>query len=100
MNFNKYFDFFVEVVISLWYFVLSFWEYKFVGCMVDKFGVNVWGYCFFLVGCVFDFLFERMFNFEKILFVVCELFYFKVDVFRIGIYIWMGDLFLLLKFWD
>lgn len=97
---NKYFDSPVEVVTSLWYFASSFREYKFAGRMADKLGVNARGHRFSLVGCAFDFLFERTPNFEKTLSAARESLHFKVDVPRIGIHIRMGDSSLLSKSWD
>lgn len=99
-NLNKYFDSPVEVVTSLWYFASSFREYKFAGRMADKLGVNARGHRFSLVGCAFDFLFERTPSFEKTLSAARESLHFKADVPRIGIHIRMGDSSLLSKSWD
>lgn len=88
---DKYLDSPVEVVTSLWYFAPSFRQHKFAGSLADKLGANARGHRYSLVGCAFDFLFERTPDFDKTLSTARESLHFKADVPRIGIHIRMGD---------
>ena len=88
---ESYLDSPVEIVTSLWYFAPSFRQHKFAERLANKIGVKVRGHRYSLVGCAFDFLFERTPAFERTLSVARESLNFKPDVPRIGIHIRMGD---------
>lgn len=88
---EKYLDSPVEVVTSLWYFAPSFLQHKFAERLADKIGVKAKGHRYSLVGCAYDFLFERTLDFEKTLLAARETLHIKADAPRIGIHIRMGD---------
>lgn len=88
---ESYLDSPVEVVTSLWYFAPSFRQHKFAERLANEFGVKMRGHRYSLVGCAFDFLFEKIPAFEKTLSLARESLHFKPGVPRIGIHIRMGD---------
>ena len=90
-DFEKYLDSPVEVITSLWYFAPSFLQHKFAERVADKLGVKPKGHRYSLVGCAFDFLFERTPEFERTLSTARESLHLKANVPRIGIHIRMGD---------
>lgn len=88
---EKYLDSPVEVVTSLWYFAPSFRNHKFAERLADKLGVKAKGHRYSLVGCAFDFLFERTPEFDRTVSAARESLHIKATVPRIGIHIRMGD---------
>lgn len=81
----------VEIVTSLWYFAPSFRQHKFAERLADKFGTKQRGHRYSLVGCAFDFLFERRSAFENALSLARDSLKFKPGVPKIGIHVRMGD---------
>lgn len=81
----------LEIVTSMWYFAPSFRDHKFAERVANKIGVRVRGHRYSLIGCAFDFLFEKTPAFERTLSLARESLNFKPNVPRIGIHIRMGD---------
>ena len=81
----------VEIVTSLWYFAPSFRQHKFAERLANQIGLKRRGHRYSLVGCAFDFLFERTPAFERTLSTARESLNFKPGVPKIGIHIRMGD---------
>ncbi|XP_029184404.2 uncharacterized protein LOC114952598 isoform X4 [Acropora millepora] len=81
----------LEIVTSLWYFAPSFLQHKFAERVASEIGVKVRGHRYSLVGCAFDFLFERTAEFERTLSIARESLNLKPNIPRIGIHIRMGD---------
>lgn len=88
---EKYLDSPVEVVTSLWYFAPSFRQHKFAERLANMLGVKAKGHRYSLVGCAFDFLFQRTPGFDKTLSAARESLHLNTNVPRIGIHIRMGD---------
>ena len=88
---ESYLDSPVEIVTSLWYFAPSFRQHKFAERLANEIGVKLRGHRYSLVGCAFDFLFERTPGFDKALSVARKSLHFKPSLPRIGIHIRMGD---------
>ena len=66
-------------------------RHKFSERFANKIGVRVRGHRYSLIGCAFDFLFEKTPAFERTLLLARESLNFKPNVPRIGIHIRMGD---------
>ena len=91
-NFQTYFDHPIEKVVGMWYFAEELWKNKFFKESALELGISSGRFKYSLVGCAFDFLFQKSPELQARLDATKKALGLTRQAPKIGLHVRMGDI--------